>query len=87
MALTKWAPDYAPPVVVIYAVTTGMAAVGAFLAFFTIRAKKAWVILAMVPMGANLSLASIPLLFGDEVREWQQDAEDRRDAVDPESAD
>jgi hypothetical protein len=81
VALTKWAPDLAPPLVAVYALTCGMAAVGATLAFFTIRAKKAWVLLAVVPFAANLSLASIPLLFGNEVRDWQQEAADRRAAA------
>tara|TARA_R110002072_G_scaffold210591_4_gene368209 strand:- start:2883 stop:3197 length:315 start_codon:yes stop_codon:yes gene_type:complete len=80
VALTKWAPGLAPPLVVVYALTCGMATVGAALAFFTIRARKAWILLAAVPFLANLSLASIPLLFGDEVRAWQQEAADRHAA-------
>ena len=41
---------------------------GAFLAFFTVRARRIWVLLAAVPLFANLTLVTAPWIWGSEVR-------------------
>lgn len=68
--LHRWRPELAPAMSWIYLVTGALAAVGGFLAFFTIRARLIWVLLAGVPLFANASLFLLPFLFGDEVREF-----------------
>ena len=48
-------------------VTCTLAGVGFCLAFFTLRARLIWVLLAGVPMFANGTLLMLPVLLGDEV--------------------
>ena len=42
-----------------------LAAIGFALAFFSIRAKRIWVLLALVPMFANGSLLLVPTLLDE----------------------
>ena len=73
--LHKLLPALAPPLWATYALACSFAAVGAFLGFFTIRARLIWVLLACVPLFANLSLLMVPLVLDEEVRAFL--AEDR----------
>lgn len=70
--LHKLVPGFAPPIWSIYTVAGGFATVGAFLAFFTIRARLIWILLAGVPLFANGSLLLVPLVLDDEVRAFLQ---------------
>ena len=66
--LYKLVPSLAPPIWSIYLVACSFAAAGAFLGFFTIRARLIWILLAGVPLFANTSLLLIPIVLDDEVR-------------------
>ena len=67
LLLHKFAPVLAPAVGPTTVVACAFAAVGLFLAVFTVRARLIWVLLAGVPIVANASLLLAPLLLGDEI--------------------
>ena len=66
LALHRFAPDLFPGLVPIYVLTCTLASVGLFLAIFTVRARPVWILLASVPILANLSLLLLPLVVGPE---------------------
>lgn len=67
--LHKFVPGLSPGLGATYVVTCALAGVGFVLAFFTIRARTIWVLLAGVPIFANGTLLMLPVLLGDEVEE------------------
>ncbi len=66
--LYKLVPALAPPLWLTYGLACTFASMGALLGFFTIRARLIWVLLAGVPLFANISLLLVPLVLDDEVR-------------------
>lgn len=67
--LHKFVPGLSPGLGATYVITCTLAGVGFCLAFFTLRARLIWVLLAGVPMFANGTLLMLPVLLGDEVEE------------------
>ncbi len=65
--LHKFVPGLSPGLGATYVVTCALAGVGFCLAFFTLRARLIWVLLAGVPLFANGTLLMLPVLLGDEV--------------------
>ena len=57
----EWTPDLIWPA----AIGGTFAAVGFALAFFSIRARRIWVLLALVPMFANGSLLLVPTMLDE----------------------
>ncbi|MEZ5973677.1 MAG: hypothetical protein R3F17_05685 [Planctomycetota bacterium] len=53
-------PDNPPPWVAVYAMSCGLAGVGMFYAFFTLRARRSWILMATFAWIANLSLFLVP---------------------------
>jgi hypothetical protein len=53
-------PDNPTNWIVIYTATCCLAGVGMFYAFFTLRAKRSWVIMATLALVANLGLFVVP---------------------------
>ncbi|MDG1490930.1 MAG: hypothetical protein P8R43_03500 [Planctomycetota bacterium] len=66
LAAAKW--GLAAPAGAVYLVSGVPAAVGAFLALTTIRARKPWVLMTLVALFANASLLALPALFDDDIR-------------------
>ncbi len=62
LALHRFAPGLYPGLAPVYSITCVLAAVGLFLATFTVRARLIWVLLAAVPFLANASLLLLPLI-------------------------
>ena len=58
--LHRLAPELAPSILTTSIIACVFAAVGFFLAVFTLRAKRIWVLLVTVPMFANGSLLVMP---------------------------
>lgn len=69
LATHSFLPSLFPGLLPIYIVTGTLASVGLFLAVFTIRARTIWVLLAGVPILANLSLLLLPAVVGPEILE------------------
>lgn len=65
IVLSRWAPESAPSPLTAAWVGFAFAAVGIFLAIFTLRARPVWVLLAAVPMFANGSLMFLPWVADD----------------------
>jgi len=65
--LHKFMPGLTPGLGLTYVVTCALAGLGFCLAFFTLRARLIWVLLAGVPMFANGTLLLLPVLLSDEV--------------------
>lgn len=61
--LTHFAPGWAPSVGVVSWVSCGFAAIGLLAAIWTVRAKLAWLLLALIPLGANGSLLMMPVVM------------------------
>ena len=55
-------PGWTPSLWIVEALASALAAVGLFLAIFTVRAKLIWVLLAGVPVFANASLLCMPVV-------------------------
>ncbi len=68
VALARFAPDYAPGVVLTQAIADGFAIAGLLAGFFTLRAKLAWILITGVPIFANLALIVFPFLLPE--LEW-----------------
>ena len=60
-------PDQPPPWIAIYTATCCLAGVGMFYAFFTLRAKKSWVIMATLAWVANLGLFVVPWVLHEDL--------------------
>ena len=56
-------PTWKPSFDVVSWVASGFAVVGLALAVFTVRGRRGWVVLAMVPIFANGSLLALPSLL------------------------
>lgn len=67
LGLHRFWPRFFPGLMPIYLVTCALAAVGLFLAVFTVRARLIWVLLAGVPIMANGSLLLLPLVVDEAV--------------------
>ena len=67
LLLHKFAPSLSPVLGPATVVASLCAAVGLFLAVFTVRARLIWVLLALVPIFANASLLLGPLLLREEI--------------------
>ncbi len=61
--LWRLAPEHAPPAVWVHALSGVLAAVGLVAALVSVRSNLAWLLLTALPLGANLSLLSMPLLL------------------------
>ncbi len=62
-ALWRLAPEHAPPVWAVQMVATPLALLGLIAAVLCLRARLAWVLLTLIPFGANLGLLVMPLLL------------------------
>jgi hypothetical protein len=67
LGLHRFLPSFFPGLMPIYLVTCALAAVGLFLAIFTVRARLIWVLLAGVPAISNGTLLLLPLVVDDGV--------------------
>jgi predicted membrane metal-binding protein len=67
LALRRFLPAWYPGLLPVYLVTCAIAAVGLFLAVFTVRARLIWVLLAGVPILANGALLALPLVVDDQM--------------------
>ena len=67
LVLARWWPGSAPSPLVAAWIGFAFAAVGFFLAVFTVRARLVWVVLAGVPLFANGSLMLLPWVAHDLV--------------------
>lgn len=65
LALRRYVPGWYPGLIPVYGVTGALAAVGLFLAVFTVRARLIWVLLAGVPVLANGTLLLLPLVVDE----------------------
>jgi len=70
--LRRFLPDLFPGFEVTYWVAFLPALVGLFLAVFTIRARKIWVLLAAVPICSNLSLLALPWVLDSNILNAQE---------------
>ena len=59
----RFAPEIFPGETLVYSVTCTLAAIGTFLAIFSIRARLIWVLLAAVPICSNVSLLLMPTIL------------------------
>lgn len=60
--LKHFAPDHAPSTDLVQWIGVGFALPGFLIALWTIRAKLAWIVVTLVPLLANASLLSMPLV-------------------------
>ncbi|MCB9907188.1 MAG: hypothetical protein H6830_05690 [Planctomycetes bacterium] len=63
-------PGEPPPWVWVYVVTCCLAGVGMFYAFFTLRARKSWVLMATMAWLANLGLFLLPWYVHHDLLEF-----------------
>lgn len=68
--LRRFYPDLPPLLAPATYLATAFAAIGLFLAVFTIRARLIWVLLAAVPIFANASILVGPLLLREQLEEF-----------------
>ena len=61
--LKHFAPEHAPSSNTIQWIGVAFAVPGFLVALWTIRAKLAWIVVTLVPLGANASLLSMPLVM------------------------
>lgn len=69
LAAHRYAPALFPGLLPVYVLTGVMAAVGLFLAVFTVRARLIWVLLAGVPIAANGALLMLPAVVDEAALE------------------
>ena len=67
LALRRYAPNWCPELLPVYLVTGALAAVGLFLAIFTVRARLIWILLAGVPILANGTLLLLPVVVDEQM--------------------
>ena len=67
-ALASSKLGWTPPITWIYLAAMIPGSLGLFYAFFTIRARRAWLFMAVVALFANGSLVALPFLFDAEFR-------------------
>lgn len=60
--LKHFLPDHAPSTDTVQWIGVGFALPGFLVALWTIRAKLAWIVVTLVPLCANASLLSMPLV-------------------------
>jgi hypothetical protein len=60
--LKHFAPEHAPSSYTVQWIGCGFALPGFLVALWTIRAKLAWIVVTLVPLGANASLLTMPLV-------------------------
>ncbi|HIG11887.1 MAG TPA: hypothetical protein EYQ59_09570 [Planctomycetes bacterium] len=65
LVLMKLAPGWAPGVELAEWIASGFALAGLCCGFFTLRAKLAWILITLVPLGANASLLVLPWIIPD----------------------
>ena len=68
VALARFAPDFAPGIVITQAVADGFAIAGLLAGLFTLRAKLAWILITGIPICANAALIVFPFLLPE--LEW-----------------
>lgn len=61
--LKHFAPEHAPSSHTVQWIGVGFAAPGFLVALWTIRARLAWIVVTLVPLLANASLLSMPLVM------------------------
>lgn len=61
--LWRLAPEFAPPAWAVHGLSGLLAAAGLLAALASVRSSLAWLLLTALPLGANLSLLSMPLLL------------------------
>lgn len=61
--LKHFAPDHAPSSTTVQWVGVGFAAPGFLIGLWTIRARLSWIVVTLVPLLANASLLSMPLVM------------------------
>ena len=61
--LKHFAPEHAPSSYTVQWIGVGFAVPGFLIALWTIRARLAWIVVTLVPLGANASLLSMPLVM------------------------
>lgn len=61
--LKHFVPEHAPSSHTIQWIGVGFAAPGFLVALWTIRARLAWIVVTLVPLLANASLLSMPLVM------------------------
>ena len=69
LAAHRYAPALFPGLLPVYLLTGMAAAIGLFLAIFTVRARLIWVLLAGVPIMANGTLLMLPIVVDDAALE------------------
>ena len=67
-ALASSKLGWTPPVHWIYLAAMGPGTLGLVYALLTVRARRAWVFMALVAIFANGSLVALPFLFDAEFR-------------------
>jgi hypothetical protein len=63
--LHRLAPERSIPLAIPGAISTVAAVLGLLIALFTLRARRAWILFALVPLFANGSLLFVPWLAGE----------------------
>lgn len=66
-------PSSPPPWTAVYTVTCCLAGVGMFYAFFTLRARKSWVMMATLAWMANLGLFLLPWVLHQDLLVFMND--------------
>jgi hypothetical protein len=63
--LHRLVPDWRVPLAIPSAVSTAFALAGLAIAILTLRARRAWILFALVPLFANSSLLLVPWLASE----------------------
>jgi hypothetical protein len=65
LLLHRFAPRFELPLAVPGAISTAAALLGLAIALLTLRARRAWILFALVPLFANASLLAVPWFARD----------------------
>lgn len=63
--LHRLAPGLVPGIGIVAAISTGFAVTGLVVAILTLRARRSWLLFAMVPLLANAALLAFPWLAAE----------------------